>query len=321
MSKLGYTWYPKDWGNSESVFELNLTDRGLYRELIDLAMLNDNKTEIKLEVWSRKFAIEIDSLNFILNKLTKLNLIKINGENLFIPSCESRLNLVRGGRKGGKKSKPIVKPIVKPFESLEEKNEKPIANQIENKLNIKEKEIKNKKENEEETATPLKFSFFNSLIDYGFEKNLVNDWLQVRKTKKASNTETAFKSFIKEIQKRNSDINQILELIVSKNWISFKWEWYDNEKKISKEPEKTIDFDAFLNFFKSIYNNCRLKNIPEATKKRFLELLEVGYTKEDLIFSIKNSYKDEYNRDKINIETFSFSGGLEKYLNFKEDKL
>jgi hypothetical protein len=146
MSKLGYTWYPKDWGNSESVFELNLTERGLYRELIDLAMLNDNKIEIKFDVWSRKFAIDTDSLKSILGKLSILNLIEINKENLFIPSCEPRLNLIRGGRNGGKKSKPNSKPnskpTQKPFESHEEKNLKPNSNQIEKKLNIKENEIK-----------------------------------------------------------------------------------------------------------------------------------------------------------------------------------
>lgn len=145
MAKLGYTWYPKDWGNSESVFELNLSERGLYRELIDLAMLNDNKTEIKLDVWSRKFAIDIDSLKSILGKLSILNLVEINSDNLFIPSCESRLKLVRGGSNGGKKSKPTPKPIAKPFESLLENNEKPIANQIEIETKIEKKvnEIKN----------------------------------------------------------------------------------------------------------------------------------------------------------------------------------
>jgi hypothetical protein len=139
MAKLGYTWYPKDWGNSESVFELNLSERGLYRELIDLAMMNDNKTEIKLDVWCRKFAIDLDALKSILDKLSILNLIVVDGDNLFIPSCENRLNLVRGGSKGGKKSKPTLKPIQKPLESLEEKNLKPTPNQ--KKRNIKEIEI------------------------------------------------------------------------------------------------------------------------------------------------------------------------------------
>lgn len=113
MAKLGYTWYPKDWGNSESVFELKLNERGMYRELIDIAMLCDNKTEIKLDVWSRKFAVDLDELKSILAKLSALELIKIDGNNLFIPSCESRLNIIRGGSSGGKKSKPTPKGIVK----------------------------------------------------------------------------------------------------------------------------------------------------------------------------------------------------------------
>ncbi len=133
MAKLGYTWYPKDWGNSESVFELNLSERGLYREFIDLAMLNNNETEIKKEVWVRKFCISITDLDLILDKLVKLNLIQLGENNLFVPSCESRLKLVRGGSNGGKKSKPsikpIPKPIPKPFESLLENNLKPIPKQ------------------------------------------------------------------------------------------------------------------------------------------------------------------------------------------------
>ena len=143
MAKLGYTWYPKDWGNSENVFELNLEERGLYRELIDLAMLNDNTTEIKLDVWCRKFAIKYDDLLDIIRKLSLLNLIQIDGEKLFIPSCESRLKLVRGGSKGGKNSKPTMKPnskpTPKPFESLDEKNDKPTPKQIEKKEKEKEK--------------------------------------------------------------------------------------------------------------------------------------------------------------------------------------
>lgn len=133
MSKLGYTWYPKDWGNSENVFELNLCQRGLYRELIDLAMLNDNQTEIKHEVWSRKFGVSINELNVILSVLVGAKLIEIYDHLLIIPSCEARLNLVRGGKKGGE-SKPTPKPMPKP-------TPKPTPKQIETKSKLKEKEI------------------------------------------------------------------------------------------------------------------------------------------------------------------------------------
>jgi hypothetical protein len=132
MAKLGYTWYPKDWNNSDSVFELNLSQRGLYRELIDMAMLNDNKIEVNYTIWSRRWAIELNDLHLLLDDLIRLNLIQINDKFIFIPSCESRLNLVRGGSKGGSKSKPTSKPLVKP-------TLKPIAKQ--KKRNIKEIEI------------------------------------------------------------------------------------------------------------------------------------------------------------------------------------
>lgn len=144
MAKLGYTWYPKDWGNSESVFELSLSERGLYREFIDLAMLNDNSTEIKKDVWIRKFCVSKEDLEFILCKLVTLNLIEFRENILFIPSCESRLKLVRGGSNGGKKSKPTSKPdskpIPKPFKSLDTKNTKPIPKQIETKIEIENKD-------------------------------------------------------------------------------------------------------------------------------------------------------------------------------------
>jgi hypothetical protein len=134
--KLGYTWYPKDWGNSESVFELSLSERGLYRELIDLAMFNDNKTEVKLDVWIRKFGCSLDELNKILEHLLKLELINIKSNMLFIPSCESRLVFVRTGSTGGK-SKGKVKGIVK---GVDEGNSKGMVNQRERE---RERENKN----------------------------------------------------------------------------------------------------------------------------------------------------------------------------------
>jgi hypothetical protein len=112
--KLGYTFYYKDWNTSEKVFELDLAERGLYRELIDLAFLNDNKTNINLKVWVRKFNTTIEELDSILDVLITLKLIEVEDNTLFIPSCEARLNMIRGGKKGGQKSKPKVKPTSKP---------------------------------------------------------------------------------------------------------------------------------------------------------------------------------------------------------------
>lgn len=75
------------------------------------------------------------------------------------------------------------------------------------------------------------FSFERSLLEYGFDKQLVTDWLKVRKTKKATNTETAFKNFIAELEQRTCNINEVLEICVEKSWSGFKWSWIDNLKQ------------------------------------------------------------------------------------------
>lgn len=88
-----------------------------------------------------------------------------------------------------------------------------------------------------------KFDFRKKLIEYGFSDNLVDDWIKVRKTKKATNTETAFKGFIDEIKKRDCDINFVLKKMVEKNWQGFSWSWIDFDKNMQKPSkiEKSLD--------------------------------------------------------------------------------
>jgi|688.fasta_scaffold207158_1 hypothetical protein len=169
MAKLGYTWYPKDWGNSESVFEMTLSERGLYRELIDLAMLNNNETEIKHDVWSRKYAISVDELKLILDKLVALNVIKINGVHLFIPSCEPRLNLSRGG-KASKPNETSLKNLSKP---TSEPISKPTSEQREREI-----EIESKKKVKENNIVERKLKFSSSLQPFlnKYGKDLLNNF-------------------------------------------------------------------------------------------------------------------------------------------------
>jgi len=99
------------------------------------------------------------------------------------------------------------------------------------------------KEKEEYTkAAALPFSFYNSLIKLGGEKQLVSDWLEVRKNKNATNSKTAFNGFKKQLEKTNSDINKILTLCVEKSWAGFKAEWFENE-----QPKKTSQKATFNN--------------------------------------------------------------------------
>lgn len=86
------------------------------------------------------------------------------------------------------------------------------------------------------------FSFKKALIDFGFKEFLVDEWLKVRKTKKATNTETAFKKFIKQVELVNASINEVLELCVEKSWSGFEAGWFEKNKKEkgSAQKEKTF---------------------------------------------------------------------------------
>lgn len=115
----------------------------------------------------------------------------------------------------------------------------------------REDEIKENKIKEDITALP--FSFYNSMIKYGFDKNLVSEWLKVRKNKKLTNTETAFNSFIKQVEKINSDKNDVLKKCVEKSWGGFESEWYESYNNQKNGKSKITD----SNEFKQIVNSIR----------------------------------------------------------------
>lgn len=86
----------------------------------------------------------------------------------------------------------------------------------------------------------IKFNFKKSLLSIGANEKLVNEWLDVRKKKKAVNSETAFNGFIKQQKLSKRDINFVLEKCVEKSWSGFEASWLNNigveqPKKITKE--------------------------------------------------------------------------------------
>jgi hypothetical protein len=95
--------------------------------------------------------------------------------------------------------------------------------QVEEKVEVKEKvEVENK------TALPS-FSFYHSLIKYGGKKELVSDWIKVRKNKRLTNTETAFKKFITQVEKSGYSIDEVLEKCIEKSWGGFESDWFKKD--------------------------------------------------------------------------------------------
>ncbi len=95
--------------------------------------------------------------------------------------------------------------------------------------NAKEKKEKERKEKESKvknnTNTKCVFNFKKSLLEYGFEEMLVNEWLAIRKKKRAVNSEFSFNLFVSQVEKTGADKNEVLRLVAEKQWVGFNHVW------------------------------------------------------------------------------------------------
>ena len=90
------------------------------------------------------------------------------------------------------------------------------------------KNVKKEKNVNNDKNKHIEFNFKNSLLDLGIKKEIVDDWLKVRKTKKATNTETSFRSIKKQIELSGKIASECIRVAVENNWAGFKADWLKN---------------------------------------------------------------------------------------------
>jgi hypothetical protein len=105
-------------------------------------------------------------------------------------------------------------------------NEQPTSNQ---------RVTTNKKDNKEKKEIN---TFEDSLCEYGFNPELVKQWLIIRKQKKSVNSEIAFKGFIREVEKSHLTKDEILQLCIEKSWKGFEASWIEKPKTEEWKQDK-----------------------------------------------------------------------------------
>lgn len=106
---------------------------------------------------------------------------------------------------------------------------------------LKEEKSKVKKSKEENIVE--KFDYKKSLLKLVENKVLVNDFMALRKLKKAPITETAFNLLKNECDRNNFSLELALEISIQQNWQGFKVDWVknlDKKEKGSAEKEKAV---------------------------------------------------------------------------------
>lgn len=80
------------------------------------------------------------------------------------------------------------------------------------------------------------FNFKKELLKLGVEKKIAEDWLTVRKNKKATNTETALNALILKFKESKLTPNECVKISVENSWAGFDIKW---TKTNLHQPQKT----------------------------------------------------------------------------------
>ena len=111
--------------------------------------------------------------------------------------------------------------------------------------NAKERKGKERKEKDNtNTNTVCVFNFRKSLLDYGFKKELVDEWLTIRKKKKAVNSQFSFNSFISQIERTGAEKNEVLRTIAEKQWVGFNHAWLKEKNNTRNNNINSIENEA-----------------------------------------------------------------------------
>lgn len=76
-------------------------------------------------------------------------------------------------------------------------------------------------------AKAAAFDFRKALLDLGVTAQVADDWLAVRKTKRATNTETAFRSVAAQIEKSGKPADDCIRFAAEHSWSGFRASWMD----------------------------------------------------------------------------------------------
>lgn len=86
-----------------------------------------------------------------------------------------------------------------------------------------------------------KEDFKKKLLDLGVEEKHANDWIQIRKDKRASFTESAIDGIIRECEKHNFPFSEAIKNCAESNWQGFKYEWIKNKNQNSNGITNTTN--------------------------------------------------------------------------------
>lgn len=266
--------YVDDWMNNS---KLKMCSPGAHGLMISIMCLMHKSEEYGVILLKQKFKQNTEQRKNFASQVAKLTsfdlleielffyelldekVLKIDGEKLvcsrMVKDASTSKNRSLSGSKGGKttqnKTKYFAKANVEANTGIE--NEDGIDSETE------------QKGKEGTGGKPEKFNFRKSLLLLVDNTQLVDDFIDHRRNKKASLSKTVFDALVSECSNNDFDLSEALEISIKKNWQGFKVQWVLNDrakdqanvtpsdgekhKIIGRQSEQTVNanFQKFMN--------------------------------------------------------------------------
>ena len=197
-------------------------------------MMND-KLPYTDEMLATIFRRPLNLVRLALTTFEGFGMIEIIDDVITIPNWEKHQNI-----EGLEKIKEQTRKRVAAYRERQKLVTKNVTlrNAIEKNIEEdKEKDKNNKKNNKKEVSID---SLINDFSTDEKTRNLLNDWLAVRKQKRAANTTRAIELNLKKLvecaKDSNMEINEYLEEVIMRGWQAFYV--INNNKPITKQPEE-----------------------------------------------------------------------------------
>lgn len=252
-----YTFYAKDYASKASFLE-PMEDLA-YRRMLDLYYLTEKPLPSEVEEISvlirmrshcdciatvLRYFFELTASGYI-NKKAETILAEYHGKSTKAKaSADARWAKVKA-----EKNKKTIK--VNDLESSCDSNANALETQCDGNANYKpitnnHKPLNNIKDIDSDK--PKRFDFKKQLLNSGGDVDLVDAFMQVRKTKKATNSEKALQLFMKSVESSNMNLNQVLEICVQRDWKGFDISWLKNQNGFNQtQPQQQNGFIDFSN--------------------------------------------------------------------------
>ena len=187
-----------------------------YRRLLD--MYYDSEQEIPLDTqWvSRRIRVDIEVVEIVLNDMFQRTENGWKSQRCDDEIARYRHNAEKNKLNGSKGGRPRKNPVETQWEPKQKatNNHKPITNN---------------QENTKALARVPRFDAQAHLLSLDVDANVANDFLALRKQKRATLSLTAINGIQREAAKANITLTQALEISCARGWQSFKADWIKNE--------------------------------------------------------------------------------------------